>query len=189
MSLMLYDLRGVDDEGNSVAVPDGHPELIASTTVQCPEVLTELGPAYWVNVTQAYAPWIVQPDRRAPGCWWDTTPTTEELAWGIGLVTDDLVLVAQGDDGRALPDGVGTCAWCPVGGEPMIGYMPHQGRLWGYPPGALTFVNSAGDDLTLGNRRTLEVHRVPGRDGVERTVVVTSGVFDEGWPEVWLVDP
>lgn len=189
MSVMLYDLRGVDAAGGSVAAPDGQPELIVSTTVQCPEVLAQLGPSYWVNLTQAHAAWIDQPDRRAPGCWWDPTPATEELAWGIGLVTDDLVLVAQGDDGRAMPNGVGTCAWCPVGGEPMIGYMPYHGRMWGYPPGALTLVNSAGDDISLGNRRTLEVHHVPGRDGVQRTVVVTGGVFDEGWPEVWLLDP
>lgn len=189
MGLMLHDLRGVDAAGNTVAAPDGRPELIVSTTVQCPEVLAQLAPSYWVNLTQAHSAWIDQPDRRAPGCWWDNTPETEELAWGIGLVLDDLVLVAQGDDGRARTAGVGTCDWCPVGGEPMIAYLPYQGRLWGYPPGALTLVNSAGDDISLGNRRTLEVHHVPGRDGVARAVVVTSGVFDEGWPEVWLVDP
>jgi hypothetical protein len=187
MGVMHLDLRGIDAFGASTPVPDGVDEIILSTQVQCPEVLQELLPGLgidrWTELTNSISNWIVQGGRFRPGCWEDPTPETEDLAWGVSLVAPDLLLVAQGDDGRVLPTGQCARPECPQDGEPMTGWLPWHGRLWAYPLDHLQFVSPDGDDLRNGNRRTVEVHEVAGV-----TVVVTGGTWENGDPEVWVVE-
>jgi hypothetical protein len=181
MGTLLYDLRGAE-AANSTPDPDGQPELLVSTTVQCPEVLQRLSGGIWFSLTAQVATWVDQPGRYAPGCWVDPTPATEELAWGMAFAAPDLLLVAQGDDGRVLNGLCPAAPHCPIGGEPMIAYKPHAGRLWAWPLDRLRVETPDGLDVSLGNRRTLAVHRIGEVD-----VVVTGGVY-EGLPQVFIVE-